>query len=97
MFKNIFNRKKKVLEKESDEIFPIPDPSLISVLLKKEQEKGAPLTKDEVLKIRDECECVMLTLFDRDQLYMSRGEVDIDPGYAWEHWQEAREEFNENS
>jgi len=41
-------------------LVPVFIPSLVSVLLKHERDKGTPLTEDEVLAIRDKATAVML-------------------------------------
>ncbi|WP_303908721.1 hypothetical protein [Thiohalomonas denitrificans] len=78
-----------------DELFPIPIPALVAVLLHKEREKGAPLSKSEVLEIRDNAECRMGTIHEVQALEESRGYTDIDPENVWEQWQEARVQLND--
>jgi len=78
-----------------DELFPIPVPALVAVLLNKEREKGDPLTKDEVLEIRDSAECIMGTMNQIRELEETRGYADIDPEHAWEQWQKVRNEIND--
>ncbi len=68
-------------------------PSLVSVLWSKEEKKGAPLTKDEVLAIRDAASAVALPASKIAAMEKVRGYMDIDPDHAWEEWQVARIEL----
>jgi len=74
----------------SDELFPIPMPSLVAVLKNRENTKGEPLTKKEVLEIRDGCECRMGTVHEMQALEEARGYPDIDPERVWQQWQELK-------
>ena len=85
------------MKKRDEQLAPIPIPALIAILLKSEHEKGSPLTEDEVLRIRDNAACIMLSLSAKNELEESRGYPDISQEYVWEQWQEARLELNENS
>jgi len=73
-----------------NELFPIPIPALVAVLLNKEQEKGSPLTEEEVIEIRDGAESVMGTIHEMQALEESRGYADLDPENIWEEWKNAR-------
>jgi len=95
MFKKLFNRSSKK-NKPEEELIPIPVPALVAVLINKENEKGAPLTEQEVIAIRDNAACIMMPVSVIAQMEESRGYPDIDPEYVWEHWQEARVELVEN-
>lgn len=98
MLGNIFKRKPKNKEPE-EELFPVPVPALVTVLLNKENEKGEPLSEQEVLSIRDNAACIMMPVSVIAKMEESRGYPDVDPEYVWEHWQQARSEFidDENS
>jgi len=48
---------------ESEEIFLVHVPSLVSVLLNKEDEKGSPLTESEVLEITNGSACIAMPLY----------------------------------
>lgn len=73
-----------------DDLLLTPVPALVAVLLAKEKEKGEPLTKDEVERIRDQAECIAMPRDARKKVDESRGYLDIDPERAWEEWQNAR-------
>jgi len=68
----------------------MPIPSLIAVLLNREQEKGAPLTEAEVLAIRDSCECTAVPYDIVPQIVEARGYEDIRAEHAWEDWNAIR-------
>jgi uncharacterized protein YegJ (DUF2314 family) len=58
-----------------------------------EDEKGTPLSRDEVLHIRDEAACIMMQLEDARKMDESRGYRDIDPTNCWFEWQKLRREL----
>lgn len=70
-------------------------PSLIAQLLCAEQDKGAPLTKAEVLRIRDESDCIAMPPHAHRAIVEERGYEDIAPELCWEQWQEAREQLSD--
>ncbi|MEM7702740.1 MAG: hypothetical protein AAF251_12440 [Pseudomonadota bacterium] len=70
-------------------------PALVAVLLNKEREKGAPLTEQEVIQLRDTSEAIVMTREQHLEVIEGRGYLDIDPENVWEAWQEARKEFDE--
>ena len=61
-------------------------PSLVSILLRHEKEKGAPLDEQEVLAIRDKATCVALPVNVAAQMAKTRGYDDIRLEHAWEDW-----------
>ena len=67
----------------------VPIPSLVSTLLKMEMEnqKGEPLSKVEVLEIRDNCTCINMTEKQYQELCHERGYSDICPESCWDDWQ----------
>ena len=67
-------------------------PPLVAVLTWKEQEKGAPLTQSEVIKISDEAICIALPVTEAEALTAARGYGDINPENAWVEWQEYRKD-----
>jgi hypothetical protein len=66
------------------------NPALVAVLLRKEKDKGSPLTQQEVLEIRDKASAVAVPYDLRHIFEESRGYADIDPENAWEEWQSVR-------
>ena len=79
--------------KDSTVIVPVP--SLIATLVDKEKRKGAALTEEEVLFIRDNCTCIAMTVEQERHLEASRGYVDLDPERVWEQWQKTRHQFDD--
>ena len=65
-------------------------PSLVSLLLAREESKGAPLTEQEVLEIRDKATVVALPEDAAVRVAAERGYRDIDANHCWEEWQRAR-------
>jgi hypothetical protein len=65
-------------------------PSLLSVLTAKEKRKGAPLTREEVLRIRDNAAVVTIPEEHGNIAHKSRGYADVHPDRCWEEWIERR-------
>ncbi|MCC3313339.1 hypothetical protein [Nocardia africana] len=72
--------------RDDDPLVPIPIPALIALLIRREDDKGAALTEDEVLDVRDNALCMMMPLSDQRALDRSRGYRDIDPDNLWQEW-----------
>jgi len=70
-----------------DELIPVFMPSLVSILLRHEQDKGLPLTEDEVIAIRNKSVVVMLRRSAATEIAAKRGYDDIDPESCWREWQ----------
>jgi hypothetical protein len=68
-------------------------PSLVAILRNRELKKGAPLTEEEVIAIRDKSNCVAMTPAMLRDIAERRGYDDIDPKDVWNEWQVARAEF----
>lgn len=79
---------------EDSELIPVFIPALGALLIAAEDEKGEPLTKDEVISIRDNATCVMMTHSVSMKLAESRGYSDIDPENCWYSWQMLRRELD---
>ena len=77
-------------EAVAEELVIFPMPSLVAVLLAREDAKGAPLTEAEVIEIRDGAECVAVPVSVIPALVEGRGYDDIDPERVWEEWQAIR-------
>lgn len=61
-------------------------PSLISLLVSKAEEKGSPLTEEEVLAIRDNATAIVTDAEGVLAMAERRGYQDIDPEHCWEEW-----------
>ena len=91
MFRKLFKRRNTNPPKEQLVITPIP--ALVTILLRKEREKGAPLSEEEVLAIRDSAACIALPISEKAALEESRGYRDLDTENVWQDWQVARREL----
>jgi hypothetical protein len=78
---------------ENSELVPVFIPALAALLLDAEEKKGAPLTENEVLYIRDKGVCMMLEPDRAALLERKRGYHDIDPENCWIEWQAMRREL----
>ncbi len=76
-----------------DELIITPVPALVALLVAKEREKGAPLTREEVEEITDKAACIAMPRHARKKVDEARGYKDIDPEQAWEQWQNVREDL----
>jgi hypothetical protein len=74
-------------------LVPVFIPSLVAILRRAEVEHGSPLTREQVLAVRDACNVVMLPPGQAAMMAEQRGYDDIDPVLAWEQWQEIRQDF----
>lgn len=61
-------------------------PSLISLLVSKAEEKGSPLTEEEVLAIRDNATAIVTDAEGVLAVAERRGYQDIDTEHCWEEW-----------
>lgn len=61
-------------------------PSLISLLVFKAEEKGSPLTEEEVLDIRDNATAISLHTEGVLSMIESRVCQDIDSESCWDEW-----------
>ncbi|WP_420137439.1 hypothetical protein [Sphingomonas sp.] len=73
-----------------EDLVIMPMPSLVALLLSKEEEKGAPLMETEVLEIRDQADSVATPPDVVAKIAAARGYDDIDPERAWEEWMAIR-------
>jgi hypothetical protein len=70
-------------------------PSLVSLLWRREKEKGLPLSEQEVLEIRDTAPAIALPLEGLAAVEERRGYRDVNPDNCWEEWQQMRLELVE--
>jgi hypothetical protein len=68
-------------------------PALIVLLRQSEIAKVAPLTREEVMAIRDGAVSMTVTRSVANQIDTERGFKDIDPANVWEEWQRVRARF----
>jgi hypothetical protein len=74
-----------------DNLVPFFVHSLAFQLENAERQKGSPLTYDEVIRIRDNAICVMVSEESLRAMEESRGYRDIDPENCWNEWQALRQ------
>jgi hypothetical protein len=79
--------KKHVREEELVIVFV---PALVALLARAERLKGAPLTRAEVERMRDEANCAAVPADVYVAVEERRGYPDLDPEQAWEGWQAVR-------
>ncbi|MGN8163280.1 hypothetical protein ACTJKZ_11980 [Pantoea sp. 22096] len=65
-------------------------PALIPLLLKKENEKGSPLTEEEVISVRDSATCIEVASDIAFTMAECRGYFDINPEKCWDEWRVLR-------
>jgi hypothetical protein len=76
-----------------EKLVPMFMPSLAALLLNSERTKGAPLTHQEVISVRDNGVCVMVPQSVARKMEESRGYRDVDPENCWEDWNALRSEL----
>jgi hypothetical protein len=69
-----------------DELVPVFTPALVALLIRAEDLNGSPLTRNQVMAIRDNANCVMLPPAAKAEMEKERGYADIDPQTCWEDW-----------
>lgn len=91
MFRKIFSRKPEPQPQPE----PQPEselvveciPSLTWVLTRAEQNKGSPLTEEEVVAISGQAIAIALPRKERDAKWLSQGNRDISCESPWKDWQ----------
>jgi hypothetical protein len=73
-----------------DPLIPVFLPSLVVLLAHDEEAKGSPLSREEVLAIRDEAVSVMMRRSKAIEIEGMRGYKDVDPELVYEEWQVVR-------
>lgn len=66
-------------------------PPLAVVLAWAEEQKGSPLTQEEVMTARDEAPAMTLPVSEAKAMEAARGFRDLDPDRLWEEWQALRQ------
>jgi hypothetical protein len=77
-----------------DPVIPVFIPALVALLLRAEQLKGSPLTRDEVVSIRDNAVCMTVRASVKAAMEEKRGYRDIDPERCWEEWLQFRAQMS---
>ncbi|CAM3371072.1 hypothetical protein BZK31_18505 [Pseudomonas floridensis] len=76
---------------DTDPICLVFVPALVVILTAAENEKGSPLTEEEVVSIRDKATCIALRFSAALSMEEKRGYPDIVAENCWEQWQQYRE------
>lgn len=74
-------------------LIPAFIPALVAILINVEDKKQSPLTKEEVIAIRDSASVIMLPKAEAEAMNESRGYCDIDPENCWYDWQIVRRDL----
>jgi hypothetical protein len=74
------------MSEDAEQLVPVFIPALSAVLLNAEDNKGAPLTYEDVIQIRDKSPCIMMAADNVQKMAESRGYRDIDPENCWYDW-----------
>jgi hypothetical protein len=69
-----------------EDLVPTFIPALVALLIRAEELNGSPLTRDQVMAIRDNANCVLLPRPLKAEMEEKRGYADIDPERCWEDW-----------
>jgi hypothetical protein len=69
-----------------DDLLPVFIPALVALLIRAEELNGSPLTRNQILAVRDNANCVMLPPSAKAEIEEERGYTDIDPERCWEDW-----------
>jgi len=73
---------------------------LVMLLAGRERQKGAPLTEQEVLEVRDSAQCVTMTVSQAEKFYASLDHVSLprlNPENVWAEWQAVREHLEQGN
>lgn len=65
-------------------------PSLAALLTRAEELKGAPLTEDQVNRVRDMAQAVVTRADAAAATVLQRGYAEVDPTNPWASWQALR-------
>ena len=81
------------LKDDHTDLVPVFIPSLVSILIGHELDKGGPLTKQEVIAIRDRSTTIMLRRSEALGLAGQRGYKDVSAASCWETWLKLRKKL----
>jgi hypothetical protein len=89
MFSKLFGRQPRKPEgpPPDERLVPVPIPPLVAILVALEEQKGFPLSEDEVLRARDRAVCITLPASEALAMAEKRGYNDLDPENIWSEWQ----------
>jgi hypothetical protein len=90
-----FLRRSKAPKEAGEPLVLVFIPALVAILRHHEIEKGAPLTEEEVIAIREKSVCMAMPAAAARDLADSRGYEDVDPEDVWNEWQVVRAQLEE--
>ena len=73
-----------------DPVVPVFIPALVALLLRAEQLNGSPLTRNQVVAIKDNATCMSVRASVKAAMEEKRGYRDLDPERCWEEWLQFR-------
>jgi hypothetical protein len=88
--RKIVDAKVQVEAGNDEKLVPVFVPTLSTLLAEMERKNGTPLTKEEVLAIRDKAICIAMRPNLAAEMDERRGYQDIDPENCWEEWRALR-------
>lgn len=71
-------------------LLPLFIPALVVLLKKAEKDAGRALTKDEVIKIRDDATVMMVPISEMPKFVRERGYHDLYEPEVWDEWEQYR-------
>lgn len=86
-FKPKADRAASPLSNDDDPLIAVPIPPLVTLLVALEEQKGTPLTQEEVLKARDDAVCMTMPRSMAWKMAEQRGYRDFNPEDVWNEWQ----------
>jgi hypothetical protein len=69
--------------RSDDDLLPVFIPALVALLIQAEELNGSPLTRNQVVAIRDNADCVDAAAIDESRDGGGAGYADIDPERCW--------------
>jgi len=91
VFRKLFGGKRQEdVPPPAEPLIVVPIPPLVTILVALENEKGGPLTEQEVLCARDGAVCMTMRASAAHELTAKRGYRDLDPENIWQEWREFR-------
>lgn len=76
-----------------EDLVPVFTPSLAALLLNLEAKKGSPLSREEVLQIRDNAVVMMMCRARAVEMAQQRGYDDLNPENCWEEFLALKQEM----
>lgn len=75
---------------DDENLVAVFSPPLALMLARAEELKGSPLTREDVMRIRDNSPCLMVTAEAAEEMMRKRGFRDVEPENCWADWHRLR-------